>query len=72
MIKRVTITLDEEMYIKVLEYSLERSKAEIRNVSTSEAIRELLAMQMRRMGKVKGGRSSDFVPKVGSLDSSEV
>jgi hypothetical protein len=51
MLKRITITLDEEMYIKILDYSLERSKAELRNVSTSEAVRELLEMQMRRTKK---------------------
>ena len=49
MMKRITITLDEEMYLKILDYSLVRSKAELRNVSTSEAVRELLEMQMRRM-----------------------
>jgi len=51
MMKRITITLDEEMYLRLLDYSLERSKAELRNFSTSEAVRELLEMQMRRMGK---------------------
>jgi hypothetical protein len=51
MMKRITITLDEEMYISLLDYSLERSKAELRNVSTSEAVRELLSVQLRRMGK---------------------
>ena len=51
MMKRITITLDEDMYLRLLDYSLERSKAELRNFSTSEAVRELLEMQMRRMGK---------------------
>jgi hypothetical protein len=51
MMKRITITLEEEMYLKLLDYSLERSKAELRNVSTSESVRELLEMQMRRMKK---------------------
>ena len=50
MMKRITITLDEDMYVKLLDYSLERSKAELRNFSISEAVRELLEMQMRRMG----------------------
>jgi predicted CopG family antitoxin len=51
MMKRITITLDEETYLRILDYSLERSKAELRSVSTSEVVRELLQMQIRRMGK---------------------
>ena len=49
MMKRITITMDEEMYLRLLDYSLQRSKAELRNVSISEAVRELLEMQMKRM-----------------------
>jgi Arc/MetJ-type ribon-helix-helix transcriptional regulator len=51
MMKRITITLDEKMYLLLLEYSLERSKAELRNVSTSEAVRELLALQLQKTRK---------------------
>jgi hypothetical protein len=70
MMKRITITLDEEMYLKLLSYSHERSKAELRNFSTSEAVRELLEMQMRRMGKLPGKPSRDFIRKVGNnIDS---
>jgi len=56
MMKRITITMDEKTYIRLLDYALERSKAELRNVSVSEAVRELLEMQMRRMrvASVKG------------------
>jgi DNA replicative helicase MCM subunit Mcm2 (Cdc46/Mcm family) len=68
MMKRITITLDEEMYLKLLDYSLDRSKAEFRNVSTSESIRELLQLQMRKMVKVGGKVSRDFDQKVGNLD----
>jgi hypothetical protein len=64
--KRITITLDEEMYLRLLEYSLERSKAELRNVSTSEAVRELLAMQLRRMEKVHTKPSRDYSPRMGN------
>jgi hypothetical protein len=69
MMKRITITLDEEMYIRLLDYSLDRSKAEFRNVSMSEAIRELLAMQLRRMGKVHGKSGRDYSPRVGNFDA---
>ena len=61
MMKRITITLDEEMYLKLLDYSLERSKAELRNVSTSETVRELLEMQMRRMKKSASPQASQNV-----------
>jgi len=44
--KRITITLDEDLYVRLIEYSLVRSKAELRNVSMSEAIRELLLRQV--------------------------
>ena len=50
MMKRITITMDEEMYIRLLDYSLQRSKAELRNVSVSEAVRELLELQIGRAG----------------------
>lgn len=65
--KRITITLDEDMYLRLLDYSLERSKAELRNFSTSEAVRELLEMQMRRMGK--GGRkhSKSYPARMGQI-----
>ena len=71
MMKRITITLDEDMYIRLLDYSLERSKAEFRNVSTSEAIRELLAMQLRRMGKVHTKSGRELGPRVGNVDTSQ-
>ena len=60
MMKRVTITMDEKTYLKLLEYALERSKAELRNVSVSEAVRELLEMQMKRkrITSVKGVKRS--------------
>ena len=50
MMKRITITIDEEMYIRLLDYSLQRSKAELRNVSVSEVVRELLQARMGRTG----------------------
>jgi len=62
MMKRITITLDEDMYLRLLEYSLERSKAELRNFSTSEAVRELLKMQMTRMGRSGRKRGKLFTP----------
>jgi metal-responsive CopG/Arc/MetJ family transcriptional regulator len=68
MMKRITITLDEDMYIRLLDYSVDRSKAEFRNVSTSEAIRELLAMQLKRMGKVQGKSGRDYSLSVGTSD----
>ena len=69
MMKRITITLDEEMYLKLLDYSLERSKAELRNFSTSEAVRELLEMQMRRMGKPAGRGRKESFSRTGDLDA---
>ena len=55
MMKRITISLDEETYLKVLDYALKRSKAEMRSVSASEAIRELLEKQMPGEGNGDGG-----------------
>ena len=72
MMKRITITLDEEMYLMLLDYSLERSKAELRNFSTSEAVRELLEMQMRRMGKPTSGRGGTFARGHQKVDSQNV
>ena len=56
MMKRITITMDEEMYIRLLDYSLQRSKAELRSVSVSEAVRELLQARMGRTGNEKKTR----------------
>lgn len=50
MTKRVTIVLDDEMYLDLLDYSLERSKAKLRSYSASEAVRELLARQLETVG----------------------
>ena len=71
MMKRITITLDEDMYLRLLDYSLERSKAELRNFSTSEAVRELLEMQMRRMGKAGRRHTKPYSkgPQVNPLNS---
>ncbi len=71
MMKRITITLDEDMYLRLLDYSLERSKAELRNFSTSEAVRELLEMQMRRMGKTSGRTGKVYEGKAPHLGSQE-
>jgi len=57
MMKRITITMDEEMYIRLLDYSLQRSKAELRSVSVSEAVRELLQARMGRTGNEKKTRN---------------
>jgi hypothetical protein len=70
MMKRITITLDEDMYIRLLDYSLDRSKAEFRNFSTSESIRELLGMQLRRMVKAPGKSGRDYGQKVGNFEPS--
>ena len=56
MMKRITITMDEEMYIRLLDYSLQRSKAELRSVSVSEAVRDLLQARMGRTGNEKKTR----------------
>ncbi len=69
MMKRITITLVEDMYLRLLDYSLERSKAELRNFSTSEAVRELLEMQMRRMGKTSGRPGKVYEGKAPHLGS---
>ena len=45
--KRVTIALDERMYVELLEYSGEKSRRKVRRYSISEAIRELVAEQLR-------------------------
>lgn len=57
MMKRITITLDEEMYMALLEYSLERSKEKLRNYSMSEAIRDLLSRQLPQEAANGPGRS---------------
>ncbi len=62
--KRVTITLEEDMYLKLLDYSRDRSKAELRNFSISETIRELLAMQMRRIGKTPTASTEEVSSRV--------
>ena len=52
--------MDEKTYLRLLDYALVRSKAELRNVSVSEAVRELLEMQMKRkrITSVKGVKRS--------------
>ncbi len=71
MMKRITITLKEEMYLKLLDYSLYRSKAELRNFSISETIRELLAMQMRRFGKTPTASTKEVASRAADLGRPE-
>lgn len=61
MMKRITITLEEDMYLELLEFALDRSKAELRNYSMSEAIRDLLAMQLRRIKSRQSRETEDWV-----------
>ena len=56
LMKRVTITLDDATYLQLLEYALERSKSEMRNISLSEAIRILLGLEFSRMGNAYSGQ----------------
>ena len=51
--KRVTLALDDEMYISLLEYANERSKREMRRFSIGRAIRDLVASQLATMGPVE-------------------
>ena len=44
--KRVTIALDEKMYLSLIEYAAEKSKKEMRRFSLGEAIRDLIASQL--------------------------
>ena len=52
--KRVTIALDDEMYVALLEYAAERSKREMRRFSMGEAIRELAARQLGSIDRFEG------------------
>jgi predicted transcriptional regulator len=53
VMKRVTIALDDEMYIALLEYAAERSKREMRRFSMGKAIRDLVASQLSTMRPVE-------------------
>jgi len=45
--KRVTIALDDEMYLSLLEYASQRSKREMRRFSMGEAIRDMVASRLQ-------------------------
>jgi hypothetical protein len=45
--KRVTVVLDDELYLRLLEYCGTRSKRELRRFSIGEAVRELLGTGMK-------------------------
>jgi metal-responsive CopG/Arc/MetJ family transcriptional regulator len=49
MMKRITITLEQEMYLQLLDFALKRSKQELRSYSMSEAIRDLLKDPLERL-----------------------
>ncbi len=72
MLKRTTITIDEETYLKLLEYSLERSKAEFRNFGISESIRELLGLQLRRMDKIRRDSGREYASKFGASGTRDI
>ncbi len=64
--KRVTIALDDEMYVALLEYAAERSKREMRRFSMGRAIRDLVASQLETIGPMERRhelkRASSAVP----------
>jgi|GEM_PF-5214852 len=48
--KRVTIALDEELYVSLVDYAANKSEREMRRFSVGEAIRDLLALQLASLG----------------------
>jgi len=53
--KRITIVLDDELYIKLVEYTARRSKRDLSRFSLSESIRDLLSHDLvgRHAGDVE-------------------
>ena len=43
--RRITITLDDEIYVRLIDYAADRSKDRMSRFSLAEAVRELLASQ---------------------------
>ena len=58
--KRVTIALDEELYVSLVDYAANKSKREMRRFSIGEAIRELLALQLASLGYLAKDHSRYF------------
>jgi hypothetical protein len=56
VMKRVTVVLDDELYLRLLEYCGNRSKRELRRFSIGEAVRELLGTGLKYIEYASHGR----------------
>jgi predicted transcriptional regulator len=63
--KRVTIALDDEMYLSLLEYAAQRSKREMRRFSMGEAIRDLVASRLETVEPIEKGGAMKRVARLG-------
>ncbi len=66
--KRVTIALDDEMYVALLEYAAERSKHDMRRFSMGKAIRDLVASQLATIGPLERRQELKQTSSVVSAD----
>lgn len=62
--KRVTIALDDEMYLSLLEYTAQRSKREMRRFSMGEAIRDLVASKLETVGPAESTGQTKRVTRI--------
>ena len=46
-LKRITIVLDEDLYVRLVEYTAKRSKRDFSRFSLSESIRDVLSEHFR-------------------------
>lgn len=65
--KRVTIALDDEMYLSLLEYAAQRSKREMRRFSMGEAIRDLVASKLETIEPIERASQAKRAPRIGSV-----
>lgn len=49
MMKRITISLDDELYVSLVDYAADKSKEDLIRLSVSKAIRRLLASELAKL-----------------------
>ena len=48
--KRITISIDEKLYVSLIDYSTDRSKKSMSRLSISKSITELLSTELASLG----------------------
>jgi len=70
--KRLTISMDDDLYRSLLEYAADQSKRNIRRLSLGEAVRTLISIQLEGYGydHIHNGKGKGNPLQIANMDVS--